>query len=327
MTETPGPADAAGGTRSAPAGRAPGPRPPPIRAFVQAHYGLAPTRVRRLPASDKDVHRVDVGARSFVLHAHRTPSDAALASSMEWLDALREDGAVRAPEPVRTLRGGFVAERRTLLRWVSGRTQDRAPRLVHFEQLGRTMAHLHRHAAAWTPPAGFERPTWDAATVFCEGGDLRPPCGDPWALVPRSLLPVLRDAAARARPALDSGGKRLIHADLHLRNVVFAGGAACPIDFDDAGFGHLEYDLASALYDHRFSPRWPAILGAFVRGYSDVRPMQDLARLDDFLVGRATGLALWCCSLSETSPRWRERLPRVLAEFEATLVRLSRCAR
>lgn len=63
-------------------------------------------------------------------------------------------------------------------------------------------------------------------------------------------------AQGTKRAAMDMLGERsatfgLIHADLHLDNVLFAGGEARPIDFDDCGLGHWLYDIAVTLWLYR----------------------------------------------------------------------------
>jgi Ser/Thr protein kinase RdoA (MazF antagonist) len=291
------------------------------RAFVSEHFGLTATRVRCVSRQDTIVWRVDTTAGVFTLRRHGTHTEAEIASVMMWLDALR-DTDVRAPEPVRTRDGGWVVERCTLVSWIDGRMVKKAQHPAHYERLGRTMGQLHEHVATWTPPPAFTRPEWSAADVFCERGIAQPPSGDVWALVPAKHLDTFRRAADRARPALDGAERRLIHADLHHWNAIFADGLACPIDFDDCGIGALLYDVAAAIGDQRLKPIWPRMRDAFLRGYASVRPPPDVSSLDTFILARATGLALWATSLAETVPHFREPLPRWLAHYEDELTRL-----
>ncbi len=288
------------------------------RTLVRSAFALEPTRVRRLSAQDTVVYRVETPAGSFVLRSHGRESDAEIASVPLWLEALRVDG-IDAPEPIRARDGGFVAERCTLVRFVPGRIHRGTPRLVHFERLGRTMAALHRHAEAWTPPPTFIRPSWRAAEVFCEAGRSLPPGRDPWALVPPALEPLLRDATERARGPLDEAPALLIHADLHLGNVVFAGGAATPFDFDDTGYGPLGYDVACALSKQRPTTAWPRVLDRFRRGYGAVRDGPDLSQLDAYIAGRLAGIVLWLLSTAETEPRVRAGLVKWIPHFEDQL--------
>jgi Ser/Thr protein kinase RdoA (MazF antagonist) len=62
----------------------------------------------------------------------------------------------------------------------------------------------------------------------------------------------------------------LVHADLHLGNLLDHRGEARPLDFDDAAWGHYALDLAVAV-DSVPEPLQPLLLG----GYQTVRPLPD----------------------------------------------------
>ena len=71
-----------------------------------------------------------------------------------------------------------------------------------------------------------------------------------------------------ARLGQDPAGYGLIHADLHLGNVLDHYGQARPIDFDDAAWGHYAVDLAIAADSVPEALR-PVLLG----GYQTVGPL------------------------------------------------------
>jgi len=69
----------------------------------------------------------------------------------------------------------------------------------------------------------------------------------------------------------------VIHADLHPGNLVVHGDRLTVIDFDDAGHGWHQYDIAVALSPYRTEPYYAAIEGALVRGYRSRRALSDAA--------------------------------------------------
>lgn len=101
-----------------------------------------------------------------------------------------------------------------------------------------------------------------------------------------------------------------------------AGGRAWAIDFDDAGFGAIGYDMASALAPARLDPAWPGTWAAIARGYATVLPVPDALDLDGFIVARLAGLALWVASMAQHHADWRRRLPDVIDTLAGRLRRL-----
>jgi Ser/Thr protein kinase RdoA (MazF antagonist) len=129
-----------------------------------------------------------------------------------------------------------------------------------------------------------------------------------WSAVPRRYRDVLDRIAtelARVMRRLGTGPDAfgLIHADLEPSNVVFAGGHASPIDFDDCGHGYWAYDVAAALVAWRASRRWPAVRDAFLSGYTSLRPApRGIEDLDLFMAGRHVAMALWALSRAPRHP-------------------------
>jgi Ser/Thr protein kinase RdoA (MazF antagonist) len=109
-------------------------------------------------------------------------------------------------------------------------------------------------------------------------------------------------------------GWGLIHSDLTLgdeSNVLFLGGEARPIDFDDCGLGYWVYDLASSLCHWQQAQAWPAIRDAVLQGYAQVRPLPEkqLAQLDLFMAARHVSEILWGTDQAQFNPSFREELP------------------
>ena len=126
------------------------------------------------------------------------------------------------------------------------------------------------------------------------------------------------DVAGHARQVLAELGKGsdvfgLIHADLSLGgdgNVLFSGGEARPIDFDDCGYGYWIYDLASALTHWQTHPQWAVYRQALLDGYASVRPPpeEQLADLGLFMAARHVAEMLWAIDLAQYNPGFRQEL-------------------
>lgn len=257
------------------------------------------------------------GADSFVLRLHRPGyhSLEELDSERIWLAALSRAG-ISVPEPAAAPDGRFfvpvtVAEGDVrfagLTRWRDGEvmadlqsTLDVPPSIREpFAQLGELMGHMHGQAAGWEAPAGFVRQRLDADGLL--GDD--PFWGRFWEV--DELTDDQKQHLSRARELarirlLEYGEPAetfsVIHADLHLGNLlVDAAGRLSVIDFDDAGYGWHQYDMAVALLHVRGTPDADAAEEAFVEAYRRVRPLahDDLAWIPFFEAVRLMALVGW----------------------------------
>jgi Ser/Thr protein kinase RdoA (MazF antagonist) len=115
----------------------------------------------------------------------------------------------------------------------------------------------------------------------------------------------------------------LVHGDLHLGNVLFVGGEARAIDFDDCGYGPWVYDFAVTLANQWKSRDWPDLRDAFCAGYAAERELPDLADLEMICAGRLVSLGLWLAGLAESGPQARKMFERFLPSVEAGVRRFS----
>jgi Ser/Thr protein kinase RdoA (MazF antagonist) len=311
-------------------------------------YGLADARLQFIARSENTTFRVDVPDLALVetadesyhdsrylLRIHRPGYQTArsITSELEWLSALRSEAGLAVPEPVPTLTGELSAEvtipdgpgRRTcsLFRWVKGRLLRQGYRLSHFRALGRLMARLHQHAAGWQPPAGFTRRHWDWEGLFGDHAGFSLAGSKVWELLPQSYYAPFKTVADQVRRVMDELGKGLdafglLHADLTLGddgNVLFRGGEARAIDFDDCGYGHWVYDFATSLCHWQEAEGWPKIRDALLDGYAEIRllPEEQLDHLDLFMAARHVSEMLWAIDLAQTNPDFREQVGEWLA--------------
>jgi homoserine kinase type II len=163
--------------------------------------------------------------------------------------------------------GSYVS----LFPWVEGRVLARAEvTAAHARAAGAALARLHL--------AGLDYP--DRRPGRYEPDEI----GRRFARIAALGDPALGQAVAELGPELArlederqagvAGG--LIHADLFIDNVLFAGtGVAALLDFEQAAWGCLGYDLAVCLLAFGFGRDdfLPAVTRALLEGYQTVRPV------------------------------------------------------
>ena len=304
-------------------------------------YGVEGARLRHILHAENATFRVDGRIPGipeaeppyvldrFLLRLHRPDYQTVetIASELEWLAALRHDRGLAVPEPVPNLKGGLlttvevpgVPEPRvsSLLKWLDGRFHERNPREHHMEALGELMAELHDHADGWNRPATFDRARWDWDGLFTAPGPAKEDYRPVWEDLPDRLRGLYEGVAARVRHAMDELGERpgvfgLIHADMHLGNVLFKDGEARAIDFDDCGEAHRIYDIAVVLQDYRRHDDWQALKDALLVSYTSSRPLSDaeIEHLETFMSGRCVSVMLWAASQARRNPRFTENIDR-----------------
>jgi len=309
-------------------------------------YNLADARLTFIAHAENTTFRADASMRSkspkrdgpyradsYLLRVHRpgrhgphVDSRQFIASELAWLTALRLDTTLNVPEPIRAINGEYttvgyapgIAQPRvcSVLKWLNGRRYGQSPTPLHLQRAGALMAQLHNHAATWSIPNDFQRIRWDWHALFGDTlgfGGLT--ADETWKLIPDVHRHVLEQASAQIRGVMEQLGTSpdvfgLIHADLHLDNLLFDEHEARPIDFDDCGFGYWIYDIAVPLWLLRMEAQWPSYQAAFLKGYAQFRtvPQDQLAYLDSFIAAREAIVALWQIAMAQSNPAFRERL-------------------
>lgn len=241
----------------------------------------------------------DRAGSAYVLRLHRPGYHTLdeLVSERAWIRGLSQAG-IDVPDAVSARDGRdyvpvtipATGEQRYagMLRWTEGRllshvlaeTSDERVVEGYFAQLGALTAAMHIQASAWRPPAGFTRHALDSDGLM----GAAPHWGPFWehrslTAAERRLLLDVRDRMHEKlqRLSRDPAGYSLIHADMHPGNILVDGDRLVVIDFDDAGFGWHQYDIAVVLTYWQSKPNATAIDRAFLGGYRAARPVADAA--------------------------------------------------
>lgn len=292
-------------------------------------WGLSVRRVTLLRYWENATWRVDAVEGTWLLRVHRPGyrSRAQIEAELDWLEALH-DGGLCVQRPRATPGGQRVvcagdpgvpqARLCTLLSWQEGRSFKRGARPAHFRRLGSLLARLHHHAERWRPE-GWERPRYDASDLF------RRPIRSGVDAVDDLLTPARWDAWERAAADLHAVMAGLgrgpaaygpIHSDLHFDNLLFAGGEALAIDFDDCGWGHYACDFSAPLQVLDRVRRPEACREALLEGYAGLRALPPVEAIDAFVTLGVLLVPRWYAARLELA-EIRRRAPRVMAWCDA----------
>jgi Ser/Thr protein kinase RdoA (MazF antagonist) len=273
-----------------------------------SRFALSPDATAELcNVSENHTYRVeDPQKGTFALRVHRPGYRTAhqIECELQWVDALREHGAVDTCVPVTAPSGERVVDLGThnvvLWEWLPGAEPDPEGDevIAGFRMLGAISARMHAHARAWKRPAGFDRPVWDFDhTLGPEGYWGLWQDGLGMGAEERAVLDRLAATIERRLRAYGRGDDRfgLCHADIRLANLLVDDGAVRVIDFDDSGFAWFMYDFATTVSFMEEHPRVPELRDAWLEGYRSVAPLsaEDEAELDTFVMLRRLLLVAW----------------------------------
>ena len=292
-----------------------------LRAIAERaldEWDICAVELELISISENTVFRVDTNTgETYVLRIHRPGYHnlAELNSEQQWTAALKRAGiGVPLPRLTRDCRGyaivpvpGSMETRHVgIVEWFEGVTlssimaqaPDEKALALHFDQLGRIAARIHNQAVSWQIPEDFQRHAFDADGLM---GDA--PFWGPFWVLPE-LKAAEREHILNARRVIHrtlsdygkgEGTYSLTHADLHPHNLLVNGDQLHVIDFDDAGFGWHQYEIAVALDAYRKPPHFEVARDALIAGYRSERPLSDAAieLLPMFLLIRSLALLGW----------------------------------
>lgn len=290
-------------------------------------FGVEPTTISRLVHAENTTFRIESPQGEFSLRISRPgyQSTSNIASEIAFLAALRAEG-FRVPDPWQarlvTAEVDEVPEARdcVLFRWMEGEFRRRDPRMSPEDArlVGHTMGRLHEFATQWAPPAHFDRQQTHAWAYGARGPM---PIDAPHRMVSEEDRALLLEVDTMARKLLNELPKNpanfgLIHADLHVGNLLFEDGQLNVIDFDDTGWAFWMYDFAAALAYETLREEYATIRDAMFAGYAEVRPLPPGAEtlIAPFIQLRYAGVANWVMERSD-NPSLREAGPAWIADF------------
>ena len=281
-------------------------------------WDLRVTGIDLVSHSENIVFRVDTeSGQAFVFRFHRPcyHSLPELQAELKWVAALNQAG-IGAPVP-RLAKDGraFVSVHlpelsqtryASLVEWVEGvalatmieQETDKSNLVSYFHKAGQLAARIHNHAMTWPLPPGFQRHAFDADGLI----GVKPFWGPFWEqpkLTAGERGQIIHARKLIYRILTDYGKGRgtysLIHADLHPDNLIITGDNVHIIDFDDAGFGWHQYELAVAIFYYQDTPFFDTIREAIVAGYLTLRPLSknDIDLLPIFVLIRSMVLLGW----------------------------------
>jgi Ser/Thr protein kinase RdoA (MazF antagonist) len=286
---------------------------------ASAVYGLDPAcQVRLINVSENWTYRIEApDGSAHALRVHRPGYHTAreIASELDWIDALREDGAVETGHAVAGPGGNRVCQVSTaelgernvvLFEWLSGEMPDpdAGDLRAGFRTLGAVSARMHAHSRGWRRPDGFQRFSWDYDTTLGAAGHWgRWQDGLGMGREQLELLGRLDGVLRRRLDAFGRGQERfgLVHADIRLANLLVDGDRVRVIDFDDCGFSWFMYDFATTVSFIEDHPQVPELKDAWIEGYRSLTPLAaaDEAELDTFVMLRRLLLVAWIGSHHE----------------------------
>ncbi len=314
-------------------------------------YSVRPVRLRFLKHAENTTFRVFTSPKdtpdegffvpgNFLLRVHRSnyQTKNSILSELMWLADINKTTSIKVPEPLTTKTGQLITEIQikgipeartcSLLRWLPGRFCHQEPTPKQAYSLGKTMAGLHNHVSGWQRPCSFERRHLDYDGLFGENAGFELPSQEIWGLLPRECVKLFERVASRTSKLIERWKQStfaygLLHADLHLGNVLFHQGIALPLDFDDCGYGPWVFDFAVPLADWLSLNTFSLLKRNLLAGYEENRelPKKQLEHLPIFIAARRVGLALWFVDRALVNPRMNELkdvwLPKLFDEIES----------
>lgn len=266
---------------------------------ILEQFGFRSSSSESLGDTENTNHLVTTSSgERYLLRQHRTESRslAMLESEMLLLHHLHDAG-LEVQRPVLLPAGNFIFSndvgRFSLLSWIEGEVLENIND-SQAEAVGVLLASFHNAARDFVLPTGFERPQYDAVYLEKTLNELR---AIDWLQPDMALF---EQSMARAKQVFAEPGIPwvLIHADLHLGNMVWQGAKVAMIDFDRSGFGPVSYDIATTFGYLEHESRT-----SFLRGYETVLPLpQGFAKKRSLFT-----IAEWLTNLAFLAARAQDR--------------------
>jgi Ser/Thr protein kinase RdoA (MazF antagonist) len=269
--------------------------------------------------SENTVYQVeDSNQNLFALRIHRPGYHDldSLKSEHLWTSFLKDNG-LHVPEALYTIEDEAYAEVKIkgseeilnvgLVKWIPGvRLKDKIKEddseefiSKSYRQVGEIIAQMHNVSVNFKKPTSFSRHSWDEEGLVGEN----PFWGRFWEIEKATskqrndLLKIRNNIYQTLKDLPKDNEFSMIHADLHLDNILSFDDSLTVIDFDDSGFGWHACDLAHALWDPELlsSPLYKTAYESIVAGYIETREDSDsvIEKIELFLLIRSLMILRW----------------------------------
>lgn len=303
-------------------------------------YAIRVSDLRLINHGENTTYKVQTFDRKkYLLRVHREGyhTEKALEVEMAWLKSIKK---VAAPVPVRSRQKRYLVEIKqghararycSLLEWVDGKLLGGSISTAHYFALGKEIAKLHLSVSKpLRAKAKQLRHYWNADGLIGS----KPVFGPIDALFGATKMQQRQIDEARKRTYLAlkryernfPDKMTLIHADLHVQNIVTCGAKHFMIDFDDCGYGFRVYDLvipmisAVGILGSKRSEEIIKFKEALFKGYQEYLPLDeaDYGAFEHLMRARRLLMLGWLMSRA-SNPKFKDRLKpainRVLAQL------------
>ncbi|MDG3085260.1 aminotransferase class III-fold pyridoxal phosphate-dependent enzyme [Vibrio hannami] len=290
------------------------------------YWGLGEfTEVTLIKHRENAVFKIQSSHGDYAMRIHRFGyhTDQELRSELDWIQAI-PSGELFTADVLPTQNGELFlslaldddkqALQIDLLEWANGvpiaTIENGFDDIAHVEstyyKVGRLMAMSHIHSREWDLPENFSRHNWDEKGIFGPGSlwgdyhELAQLNAEQIALIDKAIVYARKDLAEFGKNEERYG---LIHADFLPENLLQTEEGICLIDFDDAGFGWLLFDIATAVFPYLGEEHFDQTLEALIQGYSEILPLkaEDLEKLPLFLFIRSVTYLGWMHTRKEST--------------------------
>ncbi len=264
-------------------------------------------------------------AYSVRIYPERFKTTPEIYGELYWLLDLKQHTNLIVPQPLSTPSGNFVQEITTpsivepfqvvLFHWLPGEIIATNLAVDTARQIGKLMAELHIHAAAFELPTDSFRDTTDWRGMGHFTANLTSTALSRInGFLNQEQLELCEEAAKRVAVTInavdDQQNFGLIHNDLHTNNCLSHQGTIGIIDFDDCQFAPFTCDMAITISSFDNFQNKATLHKAFLQGYSERRelPPNYVEEIEAFMIERRLRLIRWVAtwpSVEHFSFGWR----------------------
>jgi Ser/Thr protein kinase RdoA (MazF antagonist) len=253
-------------------------------------------------------------------------------AEMFWLDALRQETALKVVEPVKRADGQYIntisvpgvpKERRCVLfKWVPGKPLENNLSSENYYKFGQTLAKLHDNANRLKPlPADIQLKKWDKVFYYPDEPVIynTPEYAH---LFPPERIEVIDKVIKRAKEVFarlfaNEDNQILIHGDLHFWNVHLYRGELIVLDFEDVKLGYPVQDIAVTLMYGRERDGYQEWKRAFQEGYSSLRlwPVDGEITIETLMAARLVMFINYVAQIDPSPLEYVERRTKNLEQY------------